>query len=331
MSDNLDIYFDDNYGRLYEKVENGKAEVFEYKSSLGVVKYQFIVREIPKLENGKKYFDITTPYGYGGPCIVQCGGDRKALLEDYYRAFKKYCSENKIVSEFVRFHPILNNLTDFIGIYQTQIIRSTLGTNLKGYEDPVQSEFSKGCRKYIRRALNNGITYRVTEKPESLYSFKEIYYSTMNRNNATDYYYFDDEYFKDCLKYFKDNIILVEAIFEDKVIAVSLCFVYNKRIHVHLSGTISEYLYLSPQYILKYGTVLWGKEKGYELIHYGGGRSNSRGDNLFLFKKKFAQNTEFQFGIGKNIWNEDIYNRLCSSIGIDSNCNYFPAYRFKGM
>jgi serine/alanine adding enzyme len=329
MSYDLDIYFNNNYGKLYEKADNGRAEVVEYKSFLGIVKNQFIVREIPQLLDGYKYFDITTPYGYGGPCIVQCGNDKKALLEEYYKAFKKYCLENNIVSEFVRFHPVLNNIEDFKSIYQTQIIRSTLGTNLKDFDDPVQSEFSKGCRQRIRTALNKGIEYKVTEKPENLHSFKEIYYSTMDRNKATNYYYFDDDYFEDCLKYFKDNIILVEAIFENKVIATDLCFAYNKIINIHLSGTLSEYIYLSPTYILRYAATLWGKEKGYKLIHYGGGRSNSRTDNLFLFKKKFAKNTEFEFGVGKNIWNEDIYNKLCSSLGVDSNCEYFPAYRRK--
>lgn len=329
MSDNLDIYFDNNYGKLYEKAESSKAEVFEFKSSLGIVKNQFMMREIPLLLDGYKYFDITTPYGYGGPCIAQCVNDKKTLLEDYYKAFKEYCNENKIVSEFVRFHPILNNLADFNSIYKTQVIRSTLGTNLKDYDDPIQSEFSKGCRKNIRRALNKGITYRVIEKPESMNSFKEIYYSTMDRNNASDYYYFDDEYFKDCLKYFKENIVLVEAVFKNKAIAASFCFAYKKIIHIHLSGTLSEYLYLSPAYILRYAVILWGKQKSYELIHHGGGTSNTREDKLFLFKKQFAQNTEFEFGVGRNIWNEDIYNRLCNCVGVDSNCEYFPAYRRK--
>lgn len=151
----------------------------------------------------------------------------------------------------------------------------------------------------------------------------------MDRNNAANYYYFDDDYFKNCLKYFKENTILIEAIFQNKVIAAGIYFTYNKIIHVHLSGALSEYLYLSPAYVLRYAVTLWGKDKGYELIHHGGGRSNSREDKLFSFKKQFAQNTEFEFGVGRNIWNEDIYNRLCSSMSIDLNCDYFPAYRTK--
>ena len=37
-----DIYFDINYGKLYETMENGKAEIFEYEDDNGKVSNQFI-------------------------------------------------------------------------------------------------------------------------------------------------------------------------------------------------------------------------------------------------------------------------------------------------
>ena len=62
----LDIYFDKNYGELYEDKENGKCIVFEFESEYGKVRNVFIKREIPiSLCDEKKYFDIVTPYGYG--------------------------------------------------------------------------------------------------------------------------------------------------------------------------------------------------------------------------------------------------------------------------
>jgi hypothetical protein len=64
-----------------------------------------------------------------------------------------------------------------------------------------------------------------------------------------------------------------------------------------------------------------------QLIHHGGGRSNSPNDNLYLFKKRFGQNTEFKFHIGKKVWNEEIYKELCKIKGIDDQVDFFPAYR----
>lgn len=324
----LDIYFDKNYGKLYENIENGKAEIFEYEDENGKISNQFIIREIPIKLDENSYFDIVTPYGYGGPVIEECAlGKEKQLVESFAKEFEKYCEKNRIVSEFVRFHPLINNAKDFKEVYNAECIRKTLGTNLKKFDEPVQAEFSKSCRKNIRQAINKGITYKITQAPENIHNFKEIYYSTMDRNNATDYYYFDDKYFNSILKYFKKNVLLVEAIFENKAIAAGLYFIYNKTIHIHLSGTLRDYLYLSPAYILRYAATLWGKENGYEMIHHGGGRSNSVEDTLYKFKKGFAKNTEFDFFIGKKIWNEEIYKELCRMKQIDLNEEFFPAYR----
>ena len=323
-----DIYFDKEYGKLYEKIENGKFEIFEYEDENGKISNQFIIREIPIKIQDVAYFDIVTPYGYGGPIIEKCLPNKeKKLVEAYIREFGKYCINNKIVSEFVRFHPIIENAIDFKDVYNPECIRKTLGTNLKKFENPMLSEFSKSCRKNIRQALNKGVTYKITEAPNDINKFKEIYYSTMDRNNATDYYYFDDEYFNNILKNFKNNLLFVEAIYEDKTIAAGLYFIYKKTIHIHLSGTLKEYLYLSPAYILRYAVTLWGKEKGYELIHHGGGKSNSQEDSLYKFKKGFAQNTEFEFYIGKKIWNQEIYEQLCEIKKVDSKSEFFPAYR----
>lgn len=323
-----DIYFDKNYGKLYESIEKGIVQIFEYQNEYGKITNQFLLRKIPIEVNQTNYYDIVTPYGYGGPIIEYCAeGKEESLKEDFAREFKKYTLEKNIVSEFVRFHPIIENAQDFKDMYNAQCIRKTLGTNLKKYEDPVKSEFSKSCRKNIRQAINKGISYRITVKPEHLETFKEIYYSTMKRNHATDYYYFPNEYFDNIIKFFKDNLILVEAIYKEKIIASGLYFLYNNIIHIHLSGTLNEYLYLSPAYILRYAITLWGKDNGYEIIHHGGGRSNSEEDSLYKFKKQFAKNTEFDFYIGKKIWNQEIYNKLCDIKKIDREEEYFPAYR----
>ena len=324
----IDIYFDKNYGKLYEKIEKGKSIIYKYEDENGVVSNQFILRKIPIEIDQNEYFDIVTPYGYGGPIIEKCKKDKKnELVKSYIDAFEGYCNKNKIVSEFIRFHPILNNANDFKQVYNPQYIRNTLGTNLDKFDDPVASEFSKHCRKNIRQAIRKGISYKITKSPDNLDTFRTIYYSTMKRNHATDYYYFPKQYFNDILKFFKENIILVEAVFEGKTIASGLYFIYNKVIHIHLSGTLSEYLYLSPAYILRYAVTLWGKENEYKLIHHGGGRSNSDEDSLYKFKKQFARNTEFEFYIGKKIWNQEVYEKLCEFRKVEKNEDFFPAYR----
>ena len=322
-----DLYFDNNYGKLYEKAENGRQEIFKFEDENGVISNQFIKREVPYKVDGKTYFDLVSPYGYGGPVIEKLEGNKERLIKDFEIAFSDYCEKNNVICEFVRFHPLVKNYIDFESVYNPIYMRKTLVTNLKDYDDPVQMEFSKSARKNIRQAINKGVYYDIIESPKDLKEFKTIYYATMDRNNADDYYYFDDEYFENIIKYFGDNLILINAIFEGKTIASGIYFTYNKVIHIHLSGTLSEFLYLSPAYILRYALTIWGKKNGYELIHHGGGRSNDENDGLYLFKKNFAKNEDRDFYIGKKIWNNKIYDEICELSGTDKNEKYFPAYR----
>ena len=322
----MDIYFTPEWGEVNKLIEPGEPFQYVFESKTGCIKNLIIKREIPRLVDGEQYYDIVTPYGYGGPYIESCvEGKKDQLLEEYKVNFGRYCNANKIVSEFVRFHPIINNGRDFSRIYEAQCIRQTVGTNLES-DDPVANEFSKSARKYVRRAVRDGVIWRVTEGPRDVSQFVDIYYSTMDRNNATDYYYFPLEYFNKCLELFRDHILFVEAIFHEKTIAAGFYLCYGDTIHAHLSGTLKEYLHLSPAYIIKYATAMWGKENGYKRIHYGGGTSNSPEDPLFLFKSKFTKNTFYDFYVGRVVWNQPVYDRLVEMTG-KYDTEFFPKYR----
>jgi hypothetical protein len=324
----MDIYFEYNYGKLYEPIENGTCELFEYRSSLGTIKHMFIKRKIPIHTGTEIFYDIVTPYGYGGPLIIECKeGQKSKLVREFYLMFKQYCKKNNIVSEFIRFHPVLNNAFDFMDCYDVVYTRRTIGTNLIDYDDPFRSEFTKSCRKNIRNALNKGVTYNITKNPKHLDNFVKIYYMTMRRNEAADYYYFDNNYFNRCAELLGSNMVLVEAIYQEKTIAMGIFFAYDKIINAHLSGTHTEFIHLSPAYILRYAITEWGKENGYYLIHHGGGKSNSSNDSLYLFKKQFGKNTEFEFYVGKKIWNDKVYKDLCLIVNADDKSDFFPSYR----
>ena len=322
-----DIYFEKQYGLLYEEIEKGECEVYEFEHELGTVRHLFIKRKIPVPLNGRSYYDLVTPYGYGGP-IITAGEekDKSELVRAFQSAFQLKCDEEGIVCEFVRFHPVLSNAQDFNRCYETEYKRKTTGTNLHDFEDPVKSEFSKSCRRNVRKALAAGVEYEITVNPKDLRGFKEIYHSTMKRNDADSIYYFDDEYFSKCQEYFGDHLILCEATYEGKIIGMGLSFAYGDLIHTHLSGTLEDYHHLSPAYILQYAITLWGKENGKTLIHDGGGRTGDAEDSLYLFKKQFGKNTEFDYYVGSKIWNQEVYGQLSRLVGRESSTNFFPAY-----
>lgn len=325
-----DLYLEKDYGKLYEPIEKGTCEVYEFQGSKGKIRHLFIKRPISIDVPTGPFYDLVTPYGYGGPVITECADEDKAgLVAEFKEAFKDYCDEHKIVCEFVRFHPLIGNAQDFEGCYDVKFRRNTIQTNLSDHEDPILSEYSASCRKSIRQALKAGVEYKILLNPPDLKAFKEIYYSTMKRNTADSVYYFNEEYFSKCIELLGENLVVVEVSYQGEVVGMSLNFVYGDIIHAHLTGTLKEFHNLGTPYVLQYALAIWGKENGITVIHHGGGRTGEPDDKLYLFKKKFGRNQELKYFIGEKIWNDALYDILCHAADANKERDDFPAYRQK--
>lgn len=325
----LDIYFAEEYGKLCETIDGGQCTVFECKTNNGIIKNLFIKKELPWLIDGKQYYDIVTPYGYGGPIIYECS-NKKALLQEYVAAFEKYCKDNRIVSEFIRFHPIFKNYEDFRDIYEVLFSRHTVGTNIKDYVDPVQGDFGKSARREVRQAENEGVVCTVHPFPDNLELFKKLYEETMDRNNADKMYYFPDSYYSFLTNELRNYILEVRAHYLGEVIASELYFIAGDIMHAHLIGSNQLLLDLGAGALLEATAARWGKENNYRYIHHGGGRTSAPDDSLFLYKKKFGKHTEFDFYIGKKVWNQRVYDLAIKAKmreGKIRNPDFFPAYR----
>ena len=325
----LDIYFDLEYGKLCELVDHGSFDAFVLNTEYGTVKNMFIKRPAPYLIDGIQYYDIVTPYGYGGPIMVE-PTDKKKLLQLYHEVFAKYCEDNHIVCEFIRYHPIYRNYEDFGAVYQTVYSRHTVGTNLKDYENPMQSEFSKTARREVRKAESAGVTCTINLHPDNLDVFRKLYEETMDRNHANEMYYFPDEYYKILTTTLKDSVLEIQAQYDGETVASEIYFIAGGLMHAHLLGNNHKLLDVGGGVILEAAAAKWGKDNGYEYIHHGGGRSSAEDDPLYKYKKKFGKNTEFDFYMGKKIWNQEVYDRLVAlreAEGEITNTEYFPKYR----
>lgn len=325
----LDVYYLPEYGRLCETMEEGKCETFEHLSSAGHIVNVFIIRPVPWIVNGEQYYDIVTPYGYGGPIVLD-SSDRNTLLREYAEAFQKYCEEKRIVSEFIRFHPIFQNYQDVDDSYEVLYSRHTVGTNLKDYDDPVQKEFAKSLRRDNRRAAEKGVTVSLHPAPEDLSVFRKLYEMTMDRNHADAMYYFGDEYYRILETELRPFVLELQMHYESEIIASEVYFTAGDILHAHLLGSHAKMLELEAGGLLEAAAARWGKEHGYRYIHHGGGRSSDPEDALYRYKKKFGKNTEFDFYIGKKIWNREVYDVLVQKRreqGPIEDEGYFPKYR----
>ena len=312
------IYNTDEYLNLNAKLLKGESVVFDCNCEFGHIRHRTIKRKI----DGTDYYDLISPYGYGGSELLLCK-DKDKLLTCFLKEYSSFCEKNKIVSEFIRFNPLTDNAGFFGEIFNAQQNRKVLLTDVSKIED-FDLFYTKEMRKTIRQAKNRGAEVSL-DLSLDMKSFEEIYFDTMDRNNATSFYYFDEEYFRDLTEKFRDRLIKVDVKKDGKRISSMLSFIVGEYISIHLSGTKNEFLNLSPAYLMRDFILRYAKEKGIRYVFHGGGRSSLLSDGLYLFKKQFS-NEELDFFVGKVVWNREVYNSLSKG---KEDGEFFPKYRFK--
>jgi lipid II:glycine glycyltransferase (peptidoglycan interpeptide bridge formation enzyme) len=183
----------------------------------------------------------------------------------------------------------------------------------------------------IRKAEKNGIEILHGKNLELFKDFRRIYNATMDKDNAEEYYYFGDKFYESIHNDLHDNYEMFYAVLNDEIIAMSIMLFGNKQMHYHLSGSMIEYRNLAPSNLLLYKAALWGCEQGFKTFHLGGGVGSGE-DNLYKFKAAFNKNSDYQFSIDKQVFDQEKYDELVSireaqDPTFNKESHYFPLYR----
>lgn len=330
---NYDVYYLSGYTKAFKLHGDGEPTLIYYHDeeirAINVV----VIRDIAedkrfkdKIET-KSLFDVTTPYGYGGFVIegIPNESNIKRLNEEY----SDYCRSKNIISEFVRFHPVLKNSKINSEIYEVIDLGKTITMDLISKEQ-IWNDLSGKNRNVIRKAIKSGVEIYWGRSPELIEEFIPLYNATMNKEEATDYYYFNKEFYKSVLEDLRYNSLVFYALYDQKVISMSMILFGNENMHYHLSASDREHQNLAATNLLLYEAACWGCENGYKSFHLGGGLG-SKEDNLFKFKKAFNKNSGTYFSIGKMIFNQEKYDELIGIREKDTEDNvetsFFPRYR----
>lgn len=321
----MSLYFKREYGLLYEEHEDAVFQEFNHHSSAGHVRFSYLKREIPHLIDGETYYDIISPYGFGGPIIVEAK-DKQAAYEDFQKAFDKHCQKEKIISEFVRFHVFKND--DLLEWYKGEVVH--VGPQIvRDLSIPVEEDMSKGALRDHRRCIKHGLTAEFDETGKCLEEYLAVYYGTMDRNEADDYYYFDKSFFEKVIETLPGRFTFILVRMNEKVISVGLLLYGDAFSYAFLGGTDSDYYSYQPTTFLEIESIRWLKEKGNRYYLLGGGHSGE--DGIYQFKRKFAVNGQQPFHVGKTIYNPDIYQKMVAireqETDFDASTSFFPAYR----
>lgn len=333
-----DVYYLNGYVKAFQIHGDGTPVLLCYSNEKHKAACVLIRRDIAEDSIFKtydlphnKYFDLATPYGYGG-LIFNSPNVSKNVVDDCNEEMVEFLKKNNYISAFFRFHPILHNVR--FHVKETEILHlgKTIAMELES-EDTIWQAITSKNRNMIRKAEKSNVQIRHGKGMDLLMIFKEIYNGTMRNDNADEYYYFNDAFYESIDHDLHDNYEVFYAELNGTIIAMAIIIFANRKLNYHLSGSKYEYRHLAPSNLLLYKVALWGYENGYKTFHLGGGVGSSE-DNLYKFKSAFNRYSNYQFSIGKMIVRPEIYTELLELRGLNdetvlSQIGFFPQYRSK--
>ena len=319
-----DVYYLSGYVKAFQIHGDGAPQLLYYETDGLKAIYVYMKRKT----DIEGYYDSVTPYGYGG--VLFDGDTSEANLQAFWKAYVEKMREEGIVDNFVRYHPVLANAIPMKQISTVIDLGKTIAFDLASPEVIWENIISKN-RNMIRKAEKNGITIEHGKGMDLLDKFTEIYNATMDKDHAEEYYYFKRSFYESIDHDLQDNYEMFYAMYEGRPIAMSIMIFANGRLNYHLSGSDIEYRNLAPSNLLLYKAALWGYEQGCKTFHLGGGVGSGE-DNLYKFKAAFNKNSDCQFSIGKEIFDQEKYDELVAlrakqDPDFNPESKFFPLYR----
>lgn len=305
----------------------GYATLHDRNNTL-LVLFPFIYRKIYSENKDVGYYDITSPYGFGGPIIYD--GIEEKSMKQFWGQLDKWYIKNNVVSEFVRFN-FRQNILGFSGSI-VPTLKMVHGNILP--EEELWKNFKPKVRNNVRKGLAYGLKARIYHGniPESaIGEFVYIYDKTMRRHSAEMRYLQEKDYFRKFIHNNPQSCCVVCVYFENKVVSTELLLLSKNAIYSYLGGSDEAYFFTRPNDFLKWEVMKWGQKNGFTEYHLGGGKEEN--DSLYKYKKRFfPHDKDRTFFTGRKIILPDVYQSLVDSnphCEKEKSTNFFPLYRYE--
>jgi len=305
-----DVNFSFDYYNLYGLNGNGKPQLFIYAEGDHFFFYPYLLREINTTMLGEQYFDIESAYGYSGP--VSTTAD-KNFIQQSFQTFRNHCRENKIVTEFIRFHPLIENHQVAADVEGLSIVslRDYVYVDLQQSEQAIWESYTSQNRNKIRKAEKNGVEVIHDYACSYFDDFVRIYRKNMELLNASGLYLFSQPFFDGLKELVKKKGLILIARNKAGVLGASVFLLGSIHAHYFLSSANDEGKKLAVSNLLLGMGITHCKKSGMQKIHLGGGMTGAPDDSLLIFKKNFS-NLTAKFFIGKSIHYQEQYDLLCA-------------------
>lgn len=249
---------------------------------------------------GTEFRDIQSPYGYGGP-IATCSDP--SFLDRAWQSYLLWCEENKILVEFIRFHPLVKNWK----YYKGEIFNDRQTVWIDLHNTDLYSSYSGRARTAIKKAVKNGLNVEWGRGNSMQPVFTALYSQAMQNLQADNLYFFSDSYFRSIIKWNRAHTAICS--YGEQVVAASIFLVQEDIMEYHLSATSPLGKKYCGANLLLHEAASFGRQNGCRSLHLGGG-TDSRPDNPLLFFKLSFSQKQAAFKIGKFIHNQAAYNML---------------------
>jgi hypothetical protein len=273
------------------------------------------------------YFDAVSPYGYPGFLLE---AETKSFALRACDAIKQVLAENQFVSMFLRLHPILNqNVLPMQKLGHLVSQGHTVLIDLKLSETELWRQTCSSNRNQINHALKIGHLTIIDQSLNDLDSFVSMYYDTMNRLDASKFYFFDKDYFIKLKEILGKRLFLASVKIGQDIAAAALFTEINGIVQYHLSASTEQFRRERPTKTLLHQVRSWAKQRGNRWMHLGGGLAGQN-DSLFEFKAGFSKLRQ-PFYTLRSIIQPQIYHDLVRkhqpALDPDNLTGYFPLYR----
>jgi sugar O-acyltransferase (sialic acid O-acetyltransferase NeuD family) len=317
-----DVYHLPEYVALCATREHGEARALYVENGRRSMLLPLIVRAIP----GSDRHDATSPYGYPGPLVS--GTDDSGFLSEALVASMVTLQAARIVSVFVRLHPLLNP-TPPEGVGDVVFHGDTVSIDLTLPRTTHWAQMRGNYRRAIKKAMQGGFVARIDRDFEQFDGFKRLYQATMIRHSASPYYFFGDEYFDGLRDALGDRLHLCVVEKGDAIAAAGLFVETGGIVQYHLGGTDEAFARAEPTKLLLYFVSGWAKMRGNRHLHLGGGVGGAD-DSLLRFKAGFSP-LRHPFRTWRAVIDEAEYRRLVNahdpSVDPEMLGGFFPSYR----
>ncbi|MGA7240346.1 MAG: GNAT family N-acetyltransferase [Bryobacteraceae bacterium] len=338
-----DFYQTPAYYRFESENGEGIAHAFVARSGEKRFLWPYLLKQVvvPGVTEHVAMTEVRSAYGYSGPvCSLDCD---TSFLTLAFQSLVEVWRSQGVVNAFCRLHPVLSTHDVCARVIETGALDAwkpantgflvhhgkTVSIDLRLDTDTRRARYSAALRKGVRRNQRDGVRTVRDADFRHLRDFYEFYIATMDRNQASKYYYFSFDYFERLARHLPGIVHLFVTGAGKRPSCAALISEYEQKLQALFIMANPNSEVKAPSRTLIDDVCDWGRERQATDFHLGGGVGGAK-DSLFDFKAQFS-GVHRDFYTCRLVLDSDKYARLVRIRGavsqLDEAETFFPAWR----